>query len=172
MTILSSTTLFSYESINSSKEKLWKMGVDIPLHGSELLALSWVDVQNGGAKLKGNFARRVYMALRNHKNSKENLENLKSFADGFGEIIYLSENLKKNPKLCSKEECRIGRNKLSWSVVDDHLYLDDVSKSGKTMRFDFSNLTSTGPKRLSIYPLDNKINSNSFKVELFFNQCE
>lgn len=172
MTILSSTTLFSYESINSSKDKVWKMGVDIPLHGSELLTLSWADVQNKGAKLKGNFARRLYMGLRNHKNSKENLSNLKSFANGLGEIIYLSVNLKRRPELCSREECRIGKNKLSWSIIDDRLYLDNISKSGKIMRFDFSNLSAAGPKRLSIYPLDNKINSNSFKVELFFNQCE
>ncbi len=149
------------------------MAVDIPLHGSELLSLYWGDVQKSGAKLKGNFARRIYTALRNHENSKDNLGHLKSFANGLGEIIYLSESLNQTgSKVCSKSRCRVGTSDLLWSIENEHLLMDRVDEQGSIMRFDFSNLTSDGPRRLSIYPLDNKHKKDSFKVELFFNRCE
>ncbi|PIK13911.1 MAG: hypothetical protein CES88_13075 [Halobacteriovorax sp. JY17] len=171
--ILSSTTLFSYESVSSTEEKVWKMAVDIPLHGSELLSLYWGDVERSGAKLKGNFARRIYTSLRNHQDSKDNLSHLKSFANGLGEIIYLSESLSQvGSKTCSKSKCRVGTRDLLWSIRNEHLFIDRANDQGNIMRFDFSSLTSNGPKRLSIYPLDNKQSKDSFKVELFFNRCE
>ncbi|GEM_PF-4063804 len=173
MKLLSNTTLFSYESINDIEKKIWKMGVDIPLHGSELLALDWSEIENSGAKFRGNFSRRIYVTLRNHEKSKENLNNLKDFADGFGQLIYLKEKMAvANTPLCSFEKCTVGNKELSWSFSDGHLYFDYVGRAGKPMRFDFSVLSEQGPEKISIYPIENSSKSNNFKLELFFNNCK
>jgi hypothetical protein len=171
--ILSNTILFSYESINSIKEKVWKMGVDIPLHGTELLSLFWGDIKSSGAKLKGPFARRIYSSLRNHKDSKENLSNLRSFADGLGQIIYLSHELKSTgTKLCDNDACRVGEGELHWKFASGNLLFDYLSQKGELMRFTFSNLTDQGPRRITISPINKGQESNSFKIELFLNSCE
>ncbi|WP_157868297.1 hypothetical protein [Halobacteriovorax marinus] len=173
--LLKSTTLFSYESANDASRKIWKMGVDIPLHGSELLSLYWGEIENSVARFKGNFARRIYTTIRNQNNSKENISYLKGFAHGFSQLIFLSEKLNKEGKnLCQSEYCKVGDSVLSWKTSEGHLFFDYSSdgNSSEILRFDFSNLSEEGAKRLSIYPIENKSSSNSFRVELFFNQCE
>lgn len=173
MKLLSNTTLFSYESINDTKKKIWKMGVDIPLHGSELLALDWSEIEKSGAKFRGNFSRRIYVTLRNHEKSKENLDNLKSFADGFGQLIYLKEEMNSaSESLCTSEKCSVGNKELLWTFADGHLFFDYRGRSGKLMRFDFSVLGKKGPEKLSIYPIENSSKSANFKLELFFNDCK
>ncbi|MBT3584680.1 MAG: hypothetical protein HN509_07220 [Halobacteriovoraceae bacterium] len=55
--------LFSYESLLAKEKKRWSLGLDIPVHGEEILTLDYPQIAAGKYRVKGELYRRLKREL-------------------------------------------------------------------------------------------------------------
>jgi hypothetical protein len=167
------TTLFSFESINT-KNKYWKMAVDIPVHGEELLTLGWKKSNVGRVELKGRFASRILKSAKHHPESKKYSPLIKGFIKGWSQFIFLNDSLKKSGNFykCDGNKCSLGKNSWEWSKSNGHVYVDYNLTNKEKLRFDFSNFEGDSARRVSISPIGQTLETTPFQLDLFIKECE
>lgn len=167
------TTLFSFESVNTN-DKFWKLAVDIPIHGEELLTLGWKRANKGRVELKGRFASRILKSAKHHPESKKYSPLIKGFIKGWSQFIFLNDSLKKSDKFysCKGSECTLGRNSWTWTEANGHVLVDYNLSNKKKLRFDFSNFNGDSARRVSISPVGQTLENTPFQLDLFIKECE
>jgi hypothetical protein len=166
------TTLFSFEALN--QDKFWKMAVDIPVHGEELLSLGWENAGKGKVHIKGQFAKRLMIASRNHKDSNKYVPLIKGFIKGWSQFIYLNDTFSTSSdlKICDEGKCRLGKSSWKFSERDGHAYVDYELSNGKTLLFDFSDFKNNSARRISISTPGQTLENTPFQLDLFIRSCE
>lgn len=171
--MFSQTTLFSFETVNT-KDKFWKMAVDIPVHGEELLTLGWENASLGKVKVKGRFAKRILLNSSKHKDSKKYSRLIKGFIRGWSQFVYLNNEFKKHPDLevCKDGNCKLGPGSWDFEFSDGHAIAKYHLRNKDELVFDFSNFKDDVAQRLSVYTPTQALENTPFKLDLFIKQCQ
>ncbi len=171
--IFNQTTLFSFETVNTP-EKFWKMAVDIPIHGEELLSIGWENADKSQVQLKGGFARRLINSSKADVRSKKYSHLIKGFMKGWAQVLLANDLIRKNkPSFeCTDGKCLFGSGKWLTGTSPGHYFLDYEIREGELLRFDFSNFKEDSPRRVSITPVGQTLETTPFQIDLFVNTCE
>ena len=150
------------------------MAVDIPIHGEELLSLGWEKADKGEVKLKGAFATRMVMSAKKHPDSKKYSPLINGFMKGWAEILYANNQLSIGQQgfKCKGASCSVAKNQWLLSSDEDHYFFDFKLSNGEFLRFDFSNLKEGSPRRLTVSPIGQTLETTPFQLDLFINNCE
>lgn len=160
--------------MNVISENSWKMAVDIPIHGEELLIINWKGADQNRTKLRGKFGTRIFSGARNHKNAKKYTPLLKTFIKGWSQLVFLNHQLisGENNKYCSGQNCKFGHSDWNWTIEGDHLYIDHQISKSSSLRFDFSDFKDHSPRRVSISPPGQHLENSPFQLDLFLKICQ
>lgn len=172
--------LFRFESLDGDSSEVWKMGVNIPARGEEVLELYYQEVLNDGVKVRGKFITLLKEEIKIRKRKTYYLKILKDFISQLGLVLKMrrlgDSNELKDSLSCKNETCflndskiplefKVNKQKFSMTlpVDDEHEFLlEGFSREEKKYRRMRGRIASTKGKIK---------NSNEIGINLFFDSC-
>ena len=117
--------VFDFESVWEANEELWAMGVQIPVHGEEIIRLKVADSMKNRTGVVGTFYQRLLHEFQKGKDGKEKRKLLRGFIRSIGKVLKMvhSDANSKNSDFYCEEVGKGGslqrRNGKCWRKGDD-----------------------------------------------------
>jgi hypothetical protein len=172
--------LFRFESIDEVYSETWKMGVNIPGRGEEILELNYKGALKDGVKVKGKFISLLKKDIRSRRRGLYYGETLNKFISRLGMILklkILAENKTLGEHLkCKKKNCFFKESKtsLSFQTTTQKFILTLPVDDEREFQLEGFNPSNQKYQRLrgQIISKNGKIKeSNGIGINLFFDSC-
>lgn len=164
----SNKVFFSFETLNNSADSSFKLALDIPLYGSELMTVDYKDTSSPKFIVDGD-----------DKKKKKQMKSLKRFVTTFTNFVVLREAISRNgqSQYCVDQgkyiDCAVSPGSQSFRIkkLEKIIRVISSTDSMRNIEIEFFDLKETYFSRITAKYRNQSLKKPYFQADLFLGDC-